>query len=593
VCEKLGLQPAPLHTEVNDWFRCLDREAATELLAASLAQGNAEQAQDVFQTCFAAHGDQRIGLYVLLAACGVNVSAEPAFEYHLTGQTTPLARYLFLVTGEGDGWVQRQGPLNAGSSTTLPDGWLRSLLLSASGSLVRSDNPGARLAVKALEQSTPPGDFLHQLAQLRDLSRRWQEESNPLTPLYRGEDLRRSLAYVLAHRHTAAGRALLLTMQAHAQHQPARWRALADAWGLLGRDGDYPARYEQACCLLEAGDRAAARAHFLTLYEDTLAAGVLPPLDERCRRALEEEDADKDGWAPLLRDTAQRLVKAKNRPAVVLLALQVFRLNDRLLADNLVTLALSGDMEGKDKDEVALAAVDYLVQTEQPERGQALVEELLARHPKAPGLWRLAADLAERRSQRGRSITCLERALDLEYANLPEIIALDGWRRDYRKLLSYYHQQAQALHEVRTTPPADLALKVVRAVDRWRAHDPEPGDGSQTAAATLALLQQRELAWDYHTTPFAGNNGAERSLPGMAANLTREGDYDLAARAYAAACAAEPSDGQLTWERAQMLRQAGHPAEADRLLRGLVEDKEVSAPLRARVRWQLGERSKP
>ena len=51
---------------------------------------------------------------------------------------------------------------------------------------------------------------------------------------------------------------------------------------------------------------------------------------------------------------------------------------------------------------------------------------------KKPALWRLAAELAGRREQKARELECLERALDAEYRNLPEVINLEQVRARVR-----------------------------------------------------------------------------------------------------------------------------------------------------------------
>jgi tetratricopeptide (TPR) repeat protein len=590
VWEKHGLYPNWGLTDYgNAWSRCLDREAATELLATALAEHDTQTAREIFNTCFMPHGDQRIGLYVILAACGVDVSAEPAFQYHVTGETTPLARYLMIVTDNSDGWLQRQFPFNATTAATTPDAWPRTMLLRVTGPMSTSENMVLRLTYRSFEMATPAGDFLHQLAKLRDLKTRWSAPANLLTPLCRKTDLRESLAYVIAHRHTAAGRSLLVAMQAHDAHSPAHWRAIADTWGVLGQDGDYRARYEQAWCLNRAGDRTAARAKFLTLYEEALTSGFLPPLDDRFRRTLEEEDPTKDAWAPLMRGTAARLVKDNNRLGALALARQVSDLNDPLLANNLLDITMTGEMKKEETIIVDFAAIEYLETTGQMARAEGLLRGLQEIYPNAPALWRMAANLADKREQRAEAIACLEKALDLEYAHLPEVIGLQQWRKDYGRLLTYYLDQARALHDAGKPASDDLAVRTVRAVDRWRAHDPEIGLSLHTAAAALAILGKRDLAWDYYTTFYATSTESS-GLTAVARSLANEESRDLAERAFAAVCAAEPADGQLAWDRAQNLRQAGRVAEADALLRKLADDKAVSASLRDRVRWQLGER---
>ena len=65
------------------------------------------------------------------------------------------------------------------------------------------------------------------------------------------------------------------------------------------------------------------------------------------------------------------------------------------------------------------------------------------------------------------------------------------------------------------------------------------------------------------TTPIARSRPNEAGpWQGLGTTLGREGDLDLADRAFAAAFAAEPTDAQILWDRAQNLRQAGKLARS-------------------------------
>src|SRR5262249_56346867 len=84
-------------------------------------------------------------------------------------------------------------------------------------------------------------------------------------------------------------------------------------------------------------------------------------------------------------------------------------------------------------------------------------------------LWRLAGKLAGRRDRTARALECLEKALELEYAQLPEVIDLQAVRRDYGALLGHYQSLADAMVTLKVRPPADFLARAVRAADRWRA----------------------------------------------------------------------------------------------------------------------------
>jgi tetratricopeptide (TPR) repeat protein len=104
----------------------------------------------------------------------------------------------------------------------------------------------------------------------------------------------------------------------------------------------------------------------------------------------------------------------------------------------------------------------------------------------------------------------------------------------------------------------------------------------------LKALGARELAWEYQTTATGRYPDESGTWSNLARTLSREGDLDLAERAYAVAAAADPDNAQLLWDRAQNLRQAGHAAQAEGLFRTLAgRDWRSSPGIRTRARWQL------
>jgi tetratricopeptide (TPR) repeat protein len=183
----------------------------------------------------------------------------------------------------------------------------------------------------------------------------------------------------------------------------------------------------------------------------------------------------------------------------------------------------------------------------------------------------------------------LERALDLEYHNLPPVIDLVSWRREYGQVLALCAKLARAASSLGTKPPADLEARIVRATERWRLHDPEPAAACNAAADLITELGDPDLGWDYLTTS-AVERAIERSpWRELAQARHSTGDFATAERAYAAACAAEPGNAEILWERASNLRQAGKKSEAVKLLRKLTEEN-WPAPIREQARWQLEER---
>ena len=72
-----------------------------------------------------------------------------------------------------------------------------------------------------------------------------------------------------------------------------------------------------------------------------------------------------------------------------------------------------------------------------------------------PSLWRLGALLAEKRNQSNRAVECLERAVDLEYDHLPDVVNLQAIER-----VTYYGDR---LYRVRLRDRASTEITASRA----------------------------------------------------------------------------------------------------------------------------------
>jgi tetratricopeptide (TPR) repeat protein len=151
------------------------------------------------------------------------------------------------------------------------------------------------------------------------------------------------------------------------------------------------------------------------------------------------------------------------------------------------------------------------------------------------------------------------------------VIDLETIRTANSTLLEHYQKLADALVALKLAPPPDFLSRVIRAADRWRAVDNDPTAACQAAAQVLKRLGDRELAWDYLTTPVGLRPNEAGPWASLATMLGKQGELVLADRAYRAASEAEPTDGQLVWDRAQNLKQMGKQQEAQQLVRRIAE----------------------
>jgi hypothetical protein len=541
----------------NKPFEELDEDAALTLFAAKWAAGKGDEALELFGRRFHVRNVRPLGIYVLLAACGLNVDQEKQYLNVLAEHPhDTLAEYLAFHT-----------------------------------------NPELRRHAHRGDIAGPHDDFLQRLAGFRVLYSYWSTgKAKSASEATRRTERERAFTYIRQHQHSLLGWALLSVLQDQAGDDTAFYGDLAEVWKLFENAGslDYVSRYEQARCLLKAGRRSEARSRFRELYAGLRKESVLPPVDTSFRQALQSDGADSEQWAPLMRQTATELVGEKRRLAVVALARQCWQLVDQPLADDLLAVALEGLNEGTERLLVTLAAIDFRLETEQAGRADQLIQPLLADSKLAQSapLWRLGQRIADACQQTTRAYQYLEKALDLEYRHLPEVVSLEEVRKDYSALLAHYQRLVDATHTLQVAPSNDLAVRVIRAADRWRSLDRDATAPCQAAAKILQSLGAGDEAWDYMTTPIGLQPNEAAPWLDLAKTQKSARAFDLADRAYAAAFEAEPTNAQILWDRARSLQQAGRQAEAQTLYRQLAEGQWQPrfSGLQAQARWQIGKR---
>jgi predicted Zn-dependent protease len=511
----------------------LDEETALAMLPTACATGPSETVQIVRERF---GRDRRLGFQTILAASGATLDDLDAGD---PKTTSPLARYI--------GWLKESGAVRApGQTAGLGNGLLSRLTaFHELGLPWQEDAPDTVTPAETghlfdfVRQGRSP-DLILALADLvlRAQNRKVTREG--------GLDvLKRDLV-------TAACQSL-------------------DGVPRLG----YAARYEQARLALQAGDSDRARRLFRELYARALEQGQLPAIDADFRQALQTAEKDAEGWRGLVRRTADGL-RGKGRLAdLIELIWQCRELGDPKLADELLPDALEKIAGHPQRLGLSLAVIEYLWQTKQRAEADRLLEGLLAEKELASRslLWRLRARLAGQRKQESTAAACLERALEIEYRRLPEEIDLQTVRRDHATLLARYQLYAQALAARKQAPPPDVAARVVRAADRWRALDPGNAEVCRAAARVLRELGEDDLAWDYRTTAALRPDQEPPDWSHLGQSLVQEGDRDLAERAYRAATDGEPDNARALWERALNLEQAGKQTDARRLFRRLADGK--------------------
>ncbi|MBL8793243.1 MAG: FecR domain-containing protein [Planctomycetia bacterium] len=551
--------------KINE-FKDLSDVAARTVLASDFAAGQSGEMLRLLAERY--QGDLKsVGIYTLLAASGVDVNDQP--EPNRRGQydcqsvltrygKQPLARYLAFMSNHG----RRQ---QVGASK---------LDLAADGLLAR-------------------------LAGFRDLWMPWRNGTYPNgDEQARRKQFTEALAFVKHHGASPLAWAMLDTILSRGYWNEAVKLGLADALRQFENAPrlSYSVKYELARLALN-DDRERARRLFAELYRDTLKQGWLPPIDHAIRQALIDEplhDGQSNGWFELVRRTVDELFKDQQAEAVLALAWQVRQHGDAFLADEMLQRVLS---ETSDEQRLAttLAVLGHYWQTGQDARAEGLLQPFLddAKTGDNPALWRLAAALAQRQQKLMRTVQCLDRALEIEYRQLPEVINLQTLRQDFAGLLQAYASVAQTYQSLEARVPADFSAKIIRLADRWRTLDPDGTQACQSAAVVLRAAGLKELAWDYLTTPIALRPNEGGTYQSLAQSLQGQNEIDLADKAYALAFETEPTNAQLLWERAQMLQQAGRHTAARQVYAQLADGKWQPRFhwLQQQARWQLGQRA--
>jgi predicted Zn-dependent protease len=494
--------------------------------------------------------DLRIGFYTLLLATGqghnlktthdIGWNQKVTFDPEKHAAGTPLAGLAKYIIDQSK--VQQQG-----MSTDLP--------VPAEG-----------------------GDKLvNNLARLRYLyARMTGGRFNNADEARKNADRKIAVELVRDSRDPMFGWSVLTLLQNYGHFNQDLYREMADAVKKLEKVSGfaYAARYEQAKMLSQAGQHTDARRIFEELYANALEAGELPPIDHYFRNAFYQEEGSRERFTQMIRDAAAKLTAKAGRPAAVYLAWQMYQVGEQPLAEDLLGVALA-ELPREQRLSTTLAAIEYLWHSGQHARADKLLEPLLEdeKYKEYSELWRIAGAIAQQRGMLARSLACQEKAIDLDYQQLPEVVDLQWVRSDYGNLMAQYQRLADAVATLEKEPPKELLARTIRAADRWRAIDPDDTQACHYAAAVLRRLGAVELAWDYLTTPLADKPNEAAPWQSMAQQLKQQGDFDLADKAYATAYELETTNAQLLWERAQLLQQTQKHEEARKLYRQIADGK--------------------
>jgi hypothetical protein len=413
--------------------------------------------------------------------------------------------------------------------------------------------------------------LLQNLTRLHELWHLWNQSLGSSNATQRQNHWRDLRDFVEKHRTDGLGWLIALVVGTDRGYSQEEWRTVAELWQLVEGDLEhgYLAKYERVQCLVRGGLPNTARMTFDDLYRKTIAAGAVPVIDAQIKSLPPAEDGTT--WESLLVATAGEMARKGRVADALAVANQCFLLSGSPLARQAYAQIAPKFFDFPVPLRFATAV--FLARVGDQAQAEELLRPLLKEKEFAddPLAWRLAADLAGQAGNVVRKVTCLERALDLEFAAMPETFDVHALRQDYDALLTGYGDWLTACKMTETPAPADLAARAIKFADRWRSLDPDPTAACQKASRVLRQLGEPELAWEYLTSPLAAGTNQAEPLKKLGDELQQSGELDLAAKALGAAYAAEPTNAELLWQQINVLMQAGKSSEAQPLLRKLAD----------------------
>jgi tetratricopeptide (TPR) repeat protein len=121
--------------------------------------------------------------------------------------------------------------------------------------------------------------------------------------------------------------------------------------------------------------------------------------------------------------------------------------------------------------------------------------------------------------------------------------------------------------------PKDFVERVTQTADAWWSIDPDPTFACQRAARLLQLVGMYDNAWEYWTTPLANTANSSDAWKSLALALAATNQVHRASQAWDEAFAAEPTDPELLWNHATLLRDHNQPEHAKKLLTQIMNGK--------------------
>ncbi|MEZ6128103.1 MAG: VIT domain-containing protein [Planctomycetaceae bacterium] len=514
------------------------------LILAYMAEGNGVEVARRIHQHFFSKGDRRDGFYVLLSRFPGN-----------------------LVWSENvDGSEGRQREVDLRPS---PEGSPLRQFVRQSISRQLSDAD----SLPEFDIEGPQDGFFQHLAASCNLFDRWRSgrATKDRTAAQIKAELQADLTFVSQCRSDAFGWTLLNAIQLNIE--------AAELHDLLAQasakfEDNRQLRVVARCCRVRSLFRAGKAEQACQLYRDLLLSsarqGNQPPLVAELRRSFIDHES-QTVWEKLVSDCGVVLMQKQRYRTALGLSVQLRELGDEYAAGELLDQLLA-EVTSEQHPDVVLNAVEQLRRLKQG-RAEDLMGALLTvkRLEQDSTLWRYGAQVADDLGHKHSALDRLERAIQLEFENRPDVVDVKKLRTDYGDLMNRYEAVIDAAATMETSAPEDLYARIVRAADQWRSLDNDATSCCHTAARLLSKLNRKDMAWSYLTTPLAEHSGESSVWTTLAEQLTSSSEFDLADMAWAKAFEFEQTNPEILLAHAKMRLTCGRQEAARRLLKQIVD----------------------
>jgi tetratricopeptide (TPR) repeat protein len=519
----------------------LSEADALKLVATHVATSDFSALWNVINQRFAAKDDNRMGFAVLLSGSAVN-NSKPIHEVasHSEGSSA-LGSF---VVQHFDWWKDQD-----------------------------------RNKEFVLPKSASP--FLSHLADIHNLYALWSSgrATQDRTETQVNKELNRALELVRTCRSRSVAWTLLRTVHKSIDESLSSKKLFGRLASEAASFEDDPAlgsraRLAKVQWLISAGRKEQAR----QLYEEFLSritkAGLTPVLSDEIRFGFIAQFGDSKAWSDIILASAEPLAKEKRSFALMQLAQQCATITEADTATQLLDKAITG-VNLKKRPDLLITGLQCLITIGDWKLAEEFARQLM-QYRNADGnaaLWRTASRIAGALGDGDESLRRLEQAMRLEFAAMPDIVNVQSLRSDYNKLFDRFTMFAEESLAAKKRLPEDFVERIAQAADAWRSVDPDPTQACQRAAKLLQLVGLHDAAWEYWTTPLVNTANSSAAWSNLAGALQETNQLHLADQAWSEAFTAEPTNPELLWHHATLLRSQGYTERAKPLLQKIVTGK--------------------